>query len=248
MKLSGHKVLVTGGTSGIGLELARQFVDRDNRVVICGRNMQKLSDARNELGDVEILQADLSVPDQIPMLASEAAKRLGGLSILVNNAGIQYNYSFADADLSQIANDTAREIQVNLNALIALTAACLPVLRTVEVAAVVNVSSALAITPKASAPVYCATKAAIHSFSQALRYQMQDALPTVRVFEVMPPLVDTEMTHGRGSGKISARQVADQTFAGLERDRYEILVGKAKLLRAIKRFSPSFGARILRDS
>ena len=115
-------------------------------------------------------------------------------------------------------------------------------------AAVVNISSALAIVPKTSAPVYCATKAAIHTFSQALRYQMEDSLPAVRVYEVIPPLIDTQMTRGRGSGKISPRQVAIETFRGLASDQYEIPVGKAKLLRTLHRLVPSVVAKMLRNS
>lgn len=248
MKLSGHKVLITGGNGGIGLQLAREFVDRGNQVVICGRDIQKLDQAKALLGDVKTIQTDLAVASQSLVLAREAAEELGGLSILVNNAGIQGNFSFSQVDPMDIAGDIAEEIQINLTSLITLTAACLPMLKANESAAVINISSGLAITPKASAPVYCSTKAAVHSFSQALRYQMEDTLPMVKVFEVIPPLVDTQMTHGRGDGKISPRQVAVETFRGLEGNKYEILVGKAKILRILYRLAPKMAAKILRNS
>jgi uncharacterized oxidoreductase len=248
MQLSGHKVLITGGSAGIGRELARQLVARGNTVAICGRDLGKLEQAAAELGDVKTLQADLSRPTDVPALATAAAERLGGLSVLVNNAGVQYNYSFADAAPAEAAADAATEVQVNLTSVIALTAACLPRLRASESGAIVNISSTLALAPKAAAPVYCATKAAVHSFSQALRYQLEDSLPQIRVFEVMPPLVDTEMTRGRGSGKISPEQVAHETVNGMERNLPEIPVGKARTLRVIHRFAPSLAARILRNA
>ncbi|WP_088242436.1 SDR family oxidoreductase [Calothrix rhizosoleniae] len=248
MKLSGHKVLITGGNGGIGLELAREFVTRGNQVAICGRDTQKLAQAKTLLGDVKTVQSDLAIASQIPLLVREAAEQLGGLSILVNNAGIQRNFSFSQADTTHIAQDIAEEIQVNLTSLMILTAACLPMLKTTKSAAVINISSALAITPKASAPVYCSTKAAVHSFSQTLRYQMEDTLPMVKVFEVIPPLVDTQMTSGRGDKKITPRQVAIETFRGLETNQYEIYVGKAKLLRILYRLVPKIAAQILRNS
>ncbi len=248
MKLSGHKVLITGGNGGIGLQLAREFVARGNQVAICGRDTQKLAQAKTLLGDVKTIHSDLAIASQIPVLAREAAEQLGGLSILVNNAGIQRNFSFSQVDPMDIAGDIAEEIQINLTSLITLTAACLPMLKTTESAAVINISSGLAITPKASAPVYCSTKAAVHSFSQALRYQMEDTLPMVKVFEVIPPLVDTQMTRGRGDGKISPRQVAVETFRGLEANQYEIPVGKAKILRILYRLAPKIAAKILRNS
>lgn len=248
MNLSGHRILVTGGSTGIGLALARAFITRGNRVAICGRSAHRLSTAQAALGDLEIIQCDLSRAADASALAEAAAERLGGVSILVNNAGMQLNYRFDETDPEQVARDVAREIQVNLTSVITLTATCLPLLRAADTAAVINISSSLALAPKADAPVYCATKAAVHSFSQALRYQFEDALPDIRVFEVMPPLVDTDMTRGRGSGKISPDQVAQETCRGVERDRHEIRVGKARQLHFIHRIAPSAAARLLRNT
>jgi uncharacterized oxidoreductase len=248
MRLSDHRVLIIGGSSGIGLEIAREFVARGNKVAICGRDPGKLKQAEVALGNVSTFQCDLGVPTQVTALARTVADGLGGLSVLVNNAGVQYNYRLADMNPLQTAADAAAEIQINLTSLVALTAACLPLLRASDLAAIVNISSTLALAPKASGPVYCATKAAVHSFSRALRYQLEDSLPTIRVFEVLPPLVDTEMTRGRGTGKISPHVVALETLTGLERDVPEIAVGKAKILRAIHHIAPSLAARILRNT
>lgn len=247
MQLEGHRVLVTGGSAGIGLELARRFIARGAKVAICGRDAARLEEAKAALGDVATIVADLADPDAPAMIACEADARLGGLSMLVNNAGVQTSHSLPSADPETVARETAWEIQVNLTSLVALTAHCMPLLKAQSSGAIVNVSSGLAITPKASSPVYCATKAAVHSFSQALRYQCEDEAPHIRVIEILPPLVDTAMTEGRGTGKISAATCAEESMVGIERDRAEIRVGKTKLLAVLHRLAPGIAAGILRN-
>jgi uncharacterized oxidoreductase len=128
-----------------------------------------------------------------------------------------------------------------------LSAGLLPLLARQPSAAILNITSGLALAPKKSSPVYCATKAGLRSFTRALRYQCEDALPHVHVVEALPPLVDTAMTHGRGRGKISPEACAAEIVAGLKAGRREIHVGKAKLLRAVIRLSPALGYRIMRD-
>lgn len=248
MELTNQKVLVTGGSKGIGLELARKFIALGNKVAICGRNRETLLKAKSELGDIETIQCDLSNPEAVFVLAEQVKDKLGGLSILVNNAGVQKNYSFINGDIEEIIHDVAWEIQTNLTAVINLTSLCLPMLKLEDYAAIINVSSGLAITPKASAPVYCASKAAIHSFTQSLRYQCENESPNIQVFEVMPPLVDTHMTYGRGSKKLSPKQVADEAFRGLIRDKHKIYINKVKLLNIIHRISPVLSEKILRNS
>ncbi|GBE18310.1 putative oxidoreductase [archaeon BMS3Abin16] len=112
-------------------------------------------------------------------------------------------------------------------------------------AAVINVSSALGIVPKESAPVYCATKAAIHSFSKSLRYQLEKT--PVKVFEIIPSLVDTDMTRGRGKGKISPETLAKEVIKGLKKDNYEIRVGLVKILFLVNRVLPSLAERVIRN-
>ena len=115
-------------------------------------------------------------------------------------------------------------------------------------AILLNVTSGLALTPKASAPVYCATKAGLRSFTTALRYQAEDRAPNLRVGEIVMALVDTEMTTGRGRGKLSADQAAQAVIAGIERqERGDIWVGNTRLLRIIQRLSPALAARMLRN-
>lgn len=247
MQLSKQTVLVTGGSTGVGFELACKFKQHNNRVIICGRNAEQLARAAQEIGDIETIQCDLAQEADIYALVETLKNKVGELSILVNNAGVQLNYNFLQAEPELTLKNIDGEIDVNLNAVIKLTTLCLPLLRQQPQSAIVNVSSGLAIAPKRSAPVYCATKAAIHIFSKALRYQMEDNSPNIGVYEAILPLVDTNMTRGRGNGKISPKQVADEVFAAIERNRYEIHVGKVKLFVLIYRIWPQLAEKILRN-
>src|SRR5690606_16065429 len=125
------------------------------------------------------------------------------------------------------------EININLTAPIKLTASLLPVLQVNSNSAIVNVSSGLAIVPKTKSAVYCGTKAAIHIFSKSLRYQLEN----VKVFEIIPPLVDTEMTKGRGNGKITPQRLVDEFIKAFKSNRYEVNIHKVKLLRIVNRIS-----------
>ncbi|WP_013335031.1 SDR family oxidoreductase [Gloeothece verrucosa] len=247
MKLSNHTVLITGGTAGIGLELARSFKKRGNDVIVCSRNPKRLTLAAEELGDIETIQCDLAKDADLYTLVDKVSARKQKLSILINNAGVQLNYNFLTNKLKLEKIDW--EIAVNFNALVKLTNLCLPLLRQNPESAIVNVSSGLAFAPKQSAPVYCATKAAVHIFSKTFRYQMEDAGLNIAVFEAILPLVATEMTKGRGEGhKISPKQVAQEVVSAMEKDQYEIYVGKVKLLMLVRRFIPELAEKILRNS
>src|SRR5690606_1082134 len=135
-----------------------------------------------------------------------------------------------------------KEISTNLTAPLKLIASLLPLLQINPDSAIVNISSGLAIVPKARSAVYCGTKAAIHIFSKSLRYQ----LDKIKVFEIIPPLVDTEMTKGRGKGKISPQRLVDEFIQAFKKNRYEVNIHKVKLLRIINRISPKIADRIMK--
>jgi len=246
MDLAKHRVLVTGGTRGIGLALARALTARGADVAVCGRHAERLAEVGVELPAVTALKCDLSDPSSLLAFVERLRSTFGAPTILVNNAGIQFNHPWSTTDPKDVVDRLTKEISVNLTSPLALTALLLGDLIGGKETAIVNVSSILALTPKRSAPVYCATKAAIRSFSQALRYQLEEH-PNVRVVEVLPPLVDTGMTKGRGKGKITAETAAEEIVRGLEKNQMEIFVGKAKVVRFINRVSPGMAARILKN-
>jgi short-subunit dehydrogenase involved in D-alanine esterification of teichoic acids len=148
------------------------------------------------------------------------------VNILINNAGIQYNYDFVNPEIATELIET--ELQTNLIAPLQLIKLMLPHLITKPKAAIVNVSSGLGLVPKQTAPVYCASKAGLHIATKALRWQLETT--PIKVFEIIAPLVDTPMTQGRGKGKISPEALVDEFWNDFTRDRYEIKIGKTKLL------------------
>lgn len=236
MSPTDHRVLITGGASGIGLALAKKFHAAGNQVILVGRSETALAKAAAALPGAQSCVADISIAEHRDRLL----KQFGDITVLINNAGVQFNTPIAESSPAEIE----RELHVNFLAPVLLSRAFLPLLMQQPSAAIVNVSSGLALVPKEAAAIYCASKAALHSFSKTLRWQLEAS--RVRVFEVLPPLVDTAMTAGRGQGKIAPAQLADEFWQGFVSDRDEILIGKAKLLAWVNRLAPSMAERIMR--
>ncbi|GAA2601342.1 SDR family oxidoreductase [Dactylosporangium fulvum] len=248
MNLTGRTILVTGATRGIGRELTRQLVACGAQVVAVGRDRGHLAALEAELGDhLAPWAVDLADPDAVDAFIDEVTGRHPTLSLAINNAGVQTLTDFLGDDPQALRSAARREVAVNLNAVIALSAGLLPHLRRQPSAAIVNITTGLALAPKRSAPVYCATKAGVRAFTRALRYQCQDSAPHVRVIDAVMALVDTDMTRGRGRDKISADQAATAVIDGVRRGSDEIDIGKVKLLRTIMRLSPALGYRIMRN-
>lgn len=254
MRLSDHTILITGGASGIGLALVERFVRHRNRVIIVGRDEAKLTQAKALYPGIAAYPCDLESKEQTDLLIERLYSDHPELSVVINNAGVQFNYSFAEARAEAGSAETAdcadsriaREIAINLTSPIRLVSGLIPLLARRDEAAIVNVTSGLAIVPKKSAPVYCATKAGLRLFTRSLRYQLE---PTnIRVFEIVPPVVDTAMTAGRGRGKILTEQLVDQFWTSYGNNRLEIPVGKVKLLLWINRLFPGLAEKILKNS
>ncbi|MBK0397345.1 SDR family oxidoreductase [Kingella bonacorsii] len=233
-----HTVLITGGATGIGFALAKKFHSAGNRVILVGRREEALRQAAGQLSGCLIAVADVSQETDRERLVRD----FPDVSILVNNAGVQFTQPFA----TQTAEQIAQEININLTAPAQLTLAFLPILTAQREAAVVNVSSGLAIVPKETCAVYCASKAALHSFSQTLRWQLENS--PVRVFELMPPMVATPMSQGKGHAhlKISPDELANEFWRDFQRNHYEIMGGKTKLLYWLNRLSNTLAQRIMR--
>jgi uncharacterized oxidoreductase len=246
MHLSNKTILVTGGARGIGRAITRRLVAEGARVIAVGRDVGKLAALEAEHpGAVRGWVADLSCPQQTDALIRALPAAHPELSVLINNAAAQTLSDFVGGDVEALRPALRSEISLNFDAVVALSTGLLPHLRK-RPSAIVNVTSGLALAPKTSSPVYCATKAAVRSFTKSLRYQCEDAAPQVRVVEAVMPLVDTDMTAGRGSGKISAERAADEVVDGLKAGRTEILVERARLLAALMRVAPEIGERVMR--
>ncbi|OIN59574.1 SDR family oxidoreductase [Arsenicibacter rosenii] len=243
MKTTGNTVLITGGSSGIGLALAKRLSALHNKVIITGRDASKLAQAQELIPEVITFTGDLTSSEAMDELVHFIGQQHPDLTVLINNAAVQYNYHFTGEP--DLLNKIDYETAANLTAPARLTGLLLPLLLKNKPAAVVNVSSGLFMAPKQSAAVYCATKAALHSFTQTLRYQLEHT--GVSVFEIIPPLVDTAMTTGRGKAKLPPDQLADEFLRSFAADRFECYIGKAKLLKLLNRLSPALAGRIMRN-
>lgn len=225
MNISKKTVLITGGGSGIGFETAKLLSEKGNKVIITGRNAEKLQKAAASLNNVIAIPSDVSDPNAVKQLVLQVKEQFPELSVLINNAGNIRYYQVGD-DENDFEN-AAEEIDVNYLSLIRLTALLLPVLKQQSEAAVVNVSSIVAIAPSIKMPTYSASKAAVHSYTKILRYSLAQNT-NVKVFELMPPLVATEFSIPVGGTEngIPPLQVAEELVTGLEQDIYEIRSGK----------------------
>ena len=218
MKLNGQTVLITGGTAGIGLALAKRFHARGNTVIVCGRDVEKLNAAKSQMRGLVTLRADVASADERVKLFATVTRDFAGLSVLVNNAGIQNQPPpmLEPQDWAAHAN----EIAINLEAPVHLSMLALPFLANKPDAAIINITSGLAFVPLARLPVYCATKAALHSFTQSLRHQAKAT--NVTVIELAPPAINTDLG-GKGLHDFGepVDAYADDAFAALEAGKLE---------------------------
>jgi uncharacterized oxidoreductase len=235
MKLENKTILITGGASGIGLALAVALVYRGNRVVVCGRNREKLRQAEKLLPSITTMSCDITEPADLSDLYRRLENRFPELDLLFNNAGIQTAMDFRAGVVDESLID--RELRTNLTAHIDVTNRLYPLLSARPESAIVFIGSVLGQVPKFSAPVYSAAKAGLHCYAQCLRGQL--AATSTRVVEVIPDLVDTAMTGDRvNARKIRPDQLAREVMDGLVRDREQIMIGRTGLLLGINRLSP----------
>ncbi|OAJ57903.1 oxidoreductase [Paraburkholderia ginsengiterrae] len=232
MQTSGNTILITGGGSGIGRALAEAFHRRDNRVIVAGRRASALEDVARANPGIETVVLDVSDPQDIARVAAKIAAEYPTLNALINNAGIMQPEDWRTNDINvSIAEAT---IATNLLAPIRLTAALLPVLRKQARSTVLTVSSGLAFLPLALTPTYSATKAAIHSFSESLRYQF--AGTGVDVVEIVPPYVQTELMGEQQASDANAMPLAEfidevMSILDTQPDVREVLVKRVLPLR-----------------
>jgi uncharacterized oxidoreductase len=238
MRLTGRTILITGGSAGIGLAFALKFLELGNTVIVTGRRQAVLDALKAQHPKLHTIQSDVADPEQIAALAARVTKDFPKLDVLMNNAGVgaSTNLRTPAADLAGLMT----EVEINLGGVIRTTSALMDIL-TANRGTVINVSSGLAFVPVPAMPIYSATKAAVHSYTQSLRFQLEDS--GVEVIELMPPAVRTEMTSEfdeAGISMISADQLVKQTLAALRAGKPEIRPGQSNLLALMRRLAPNF--------
>lgn len=236
MQLTGNTVFITGATSGIGKGLAEAFYERGNQVIITGRREERLREMCGRHPGMRSFVLDVTDPEAIRAVAANAIAEFPALNCVINNAGIQKRLNFAPGtSLDEQAVEA--EINTNLLGAIRVAVAFIPHLATRPGATLVNVSSGLAYVPMARNPVYCATKAAVHSWTLSLRHQLRNS--GVKVVELIPPWVATELggpgkpaTLSDGRGPMPLDAFIAETMKALESDSEELAIGDAKRLVA----------------
>ena len=251
MDLSNNTILITGGSGGIGLAIAKEFLALGNTVIVTGRDPKKLSEAKSQNPKLHTIESDVADPKVIESLHTRLLKEYPDLNIIVNNAGIMRKLNLNDGKSDLV--DLTREIETNLMGPIRMVKMFLPHLKTKENAAIVNVSSGLAFVPFAISPVYSATKAGLHAFSQSLRIQLKKT--KVKVFELAPPGTDTPLFTGEftkeesgGVKPMDVNVLAKHAIAGMKKDELEIRPGMSNLLKFMGRLAPDFAAQQLGKS
>lgn len=233
-------VLVTGGGSGIGAGLAAAYHARGAAVVIAGRTREKLAAVAGGHPGMEIEVVNVADAGDVQAMVARVLDRHPELDTVINNAGVQQLIDFSSEPPVDPA-EIEREIDINLKGLIYVSNAVLPALRRRTSSTLVHVGSGLGFVPLAAAPIYSATKAAVHSFTVSLRRQLAGG--PVKVVELIPPIVETELHRAQGGPPPRAMKLdafVAATMAGLDAGKEEIPIGLARALHTGGRFAPGF--------
>lgn len=239
MNLKGKTILITGGASGIGLEAAKQFLALGAKVIITGRNQEKLDAAKKLYPQLTAIQSDAANADEALLLFNKV-KEMGGIDILYNNAGVGVPPLNLGLTNEKHLEGAIYEMDVNYFGVIRLNNLFLDMLKSRRESAIINTTSLLSYVPSLLEATYSASKTALAFYTQSLREHLIIANSNVKVFELLPPLVATDMTAERNEKKISAEELVKGLIAGLKKDQYTIRVGDTKVVYLLNRFFPKF--------
>jgi uncharacterized oxidoreductase len=243
MNIKNKTILITGAGSGIGLEAIKHFLEEGCKVIICGRNNEKLVAAKKQYPSISAIQSDLSKEEDVVALHKQI-KAEGGIDILYNNAAVINFYDVA-SNSKNYSSTVKSEIDNNFLAVVRLIELFLPDLQTKSEAAIINTTSVVAYLPAGGVAGYSASKAALHSYTLSLRSQLVKSKSNIKVFELFPPTVDTEAVKDFDTKKIPPSKVVTELIKGLKNDKYNINVDIAKMFYFISRFAPSVAFKML---
>lgn len=237
MILTGHTILITGGTSGIGRGLAEAFHQRGNQVIVAGRRKELLNEITEANPGMHGITADVTDPESVSAMCEEIECLFPDLNMLVNNAGISRSEEWSAGTVA--IDDALSIIQTNIVSVVRSTAALLPVLRRQPTATIITTTSGLAFVPRAAFPTYCASKAFLHSWLQSLRHQLRRS--SIEVLELPPPYVQTHLGGAQQANDPAAMPLADYVaeviglLGGTIASDGEILVDRVTTLRTAER-------------
>ena len=223
MKIAGKHIVITGGASGIGLELVRQLYE-DNEISVIARPSSRLEKLGSDFDQVKIYEADLANLQSVEAAADLLVKSDQKIDILINNAAVQYTPQYLDDDFR--FETIKREIEINFTSVCTLIYLLMPNLLQNGPSVILNINSGLGLVPKTSSAIYCATKGALNIFSQSLQHQLKST--NINVKQAFLPLVDTAMTEGRGKGKLPVEKAASEIIRSISKTSTTIDIGKVK--------------------
>ena len=237
MKLAGKTILITGGTAGIGLEAAKQLLANGAKVIITGRDQSKLDKAKKLYPDLVTIKSDVANADDARLLFNQI-KELGGIDILYNNAGVLSISTNMGVPGDSHLKEAEYEMNINYFGVIRLNNLFMEMLKSRKEAAIINTTSVLAYVPSAIEATYSASKVALRFYTETLRKHLELLNSPIKVFELLPPVVKTEMTATRNDKKMTTEQLVKALIAGLKKDQFTIRVGDTKLVYIINRLFP----------
>ena len=237
MNIQNKTILVTGGGAGIGFSIANKLSGNGNKIILAGRREEVLKAAVAQIPNSSYIVADVTKEADVDNLVKQVQNKFGGLDILVNNAGTGF-YQQLDGRSGKVYSNARYEIELNYLSVVNITEQFLPLLKASKEAAIINVESIVSYLPSINLPTYSATKAALHSYALALRLTLEQSNPHIKVFEVFPPYVDTDLTKGIEAEKITAEEVAQDLYNALQKNEYAVRNGVTKDVYVAYRQSP----------
>ncbi|MFV8466421.1 SDR family oxidoreductase [Flavobacterium sp. LB1P62] len=244
MELKGKTILITGGSAGIGLEAAKRFLEEGCKVIITGRDQAKLDLAKKNYPSIITIKSDASNQDAAVALYNQI-NQLGGIDILYNNAGVMNGLDNLGISNAKHFEKAAAEMNTNYLGVILLNDHFIDMLKSRKETAIINTSSILSYMPANLVPTYSASKAAVRFYTVALRDHLQIIRSSVKVFELLPPLVSTKMAEGMDRKSITPDVLINALIKGLKNDKYTIRVGDTKAIYLLNRFLPKIAYKLL---
>lgn len=240
MDVKNSTILITGGTSGIGLEFVKQLTEQGAKIIVTGRRLDALNETKKRFPTVHTFQSDVSNPKDIEQLYKNVTLQFPDLNIIINNAGLMRLIDLQDKSFG--LENITREIATNLSGTIQMVHQFLPHLITKKRAAIVNVSSGIAFMSYSAAPIYSASKAGVRAYTQALRLQLEDT--TVKVFEMIPPGVKTNLQNEwekqpNPAMMMTAEKMVKVAIDGLVRDKKELKPFMVGIIKFATRLMPN---------
>ena len=241
MNLQNNTILITGGSSGLGLEFAKQLLAFENTVIVTGRNQAALDHAKKILPKIYTFRSDVSKPKEITELYEKVTAQFPNLNMLINNAGEMRKINLQENSMD--LTDITREIDINLSGPIRMVEQFLPHLKVQKSPVIINVTSGLALIPFPISPIYGASKSALHSYTKSLRIQLKNT--GIKVFELIAPGAKTPL-NDKFENDVDSKTLMDTdkliavALKGLKNNSFEIYPGAAKAIKILSRLAPGF--------